>query len=99
MTQVAVQLPDELNRFVQQSIASGAYQNTDEFFVSVLASLKEQAESELSDEEERRLAALRADLQLGVDQLDRGETVKDLDWDDAFLAERHRSFDSRPNAS
>lgn len=94
MTHVAVHLPDELNRFVQQSIASGAYHSTDEFFVSVLANLKEQAELELSDEEERRLDALRADIQLGVDQLDRGESVKDLDWD-AFLAERHRKFESR----
>ena len=94
MTQVAVQLPDDLNRFVQQSIASGAYHNTDEFFVSVLANLKEQAESELSDAEAQRLSGLRADIQLGVDQLDNGESVKNLDWD-AFLAERHRNFDSR----
>ena len=88
--------PDELNRFVQQSIASGAYHSTDEFFVCVLANLKEQAEPELSDEEERRLAALRADIQPGVDQLDRGKSRKDLDWD-AFLVERRRNFESRPN--
>ena len=95
MTQVAVQLPDDLNRFVEQSIASGAYQNTDEFLVSVLGNLKEQAGSELSDQEGQRLSALRADIQLGVDQLNNGESVKNLDWD-AFLAERHRNFDSRP---
>jgi hypothetical protein len=55
--------------------------------------LKEQAESEFTEQEKRRLSALRADLQKGVDQLDRGESVKNLDWD-AFLAERHRNFDS-----
>ncbi len=97
MTQVAVQLPDELNRFVQQSIASGAYHSMDDFFVSVLANLKEQAESELSEAEESRLASLRAEIQLGVDQLDSAESVLDLDWE-AFLAERHRNFESCPNA-
>ena len=94
MIQVAVQLPDDLSRFVEQSIASGAYHNTDEFFVSVLAHLKEQEESELSVEEERRLSSLRGEIQLGVNQLDNGESVKNLDWD-AFLAERHRNLDSR----
>ena len=94
MTQVAVQLPDDLNRFVQQSIASGAYHSADEFFVSVLANLKEQAEAELSEDEAQRLSTLRADIQIGVAHLDNGESVKNLDWD-AFLAERHRHFDSR----
>ena len=97
MTHVAVQLPDELNQFVQQSIASGAYHNTDEFFVSVLATLKEQAVSELSEAEERKLSELRPEIQLGMDQLDRGQSVSNLDWD-AFLAERHRNFDSRTSA-
>jgi Arc/MetJ-type ribon-helix-helix transcriptional regulator len=48
MTQVAIQLPDELSQFVQKSVDSGAYQNADEFFVSVVATFKEQVESRLT---------------------------------------------------
>ena len=56
--------------------------------------LKEYAESELFVEEEPRLSALRVGIQLGVNQLDSGESMENLDRN-AFLAERHRNFDSR----
>ncbi len=94
MTSVAVQLPDDLHGFVEQSVASGAYRNTNEFFVSMLANWKEQAESEHSENENRILSTLRSDIALGTAQLDHGDSVKNLDWD-AFLAERHRDLETR----
>jgi len=97
MTQVAIQLPDELSQFVQKSVDSGAYQSADEFFVSVVATFKEQVESRLTAEEEAKLATLRADVQHAADQLDRGEGIRDFDWD-AFLADRHRAHAARNSA-
>ncbi len=97
MPQVAVQLPDDLNRFVQKSVESGAYHDTDEFFVSMIATFKEQIEASLTTEEETKLTALRADIQLAVDQADRGEVIRGFDVD-GFLAERHRSFAERQRA-
>lgn len=97
MRQVAIQLPDDLDQFVQETVASGAYQNTDEFFVSVLANFRENVESKLSASEEQTLAALRSDINLGVDQLDSGRSVKNLNWD-AFIAERHLDWNSRQSA-
>lgn len=90
MNSVAIQLPDDLTRFVQQSVSSGAYLDTNDFVVSVIATFKEQVEAPFTDEEAVKLATLRTDVQHAADQLDRGEGIRDFDWD-AFLAERHRA--------
>jgi Arc/MetJ-type ribon-helix-helix transcriptional regulator len=89
MTQVAIQIPDELSQFVEESVQSGAYHDTDEFFASLLYSLKEQSDAELTEVERQKLSALRGDIQHAAEQLDRGEGIRDFDYD-AFLAERHR---------
>ena len=89
MTKVAIQIPDELNQFVESSVQSGAYHDADEFFTSVLYNLKEQSDVELTDEERQKLAALSGDIQHAADQLDRGEGVRDFNYD-AFLTERRR---------
>ena len=94
MTEVAVQLPDELGHFVARSIASGAYHTHNELFVSMLATFKEQIEAPINDEEQDKLENLRADIGLAVTQLDQGEGIRDFDWDD-FLEERHRQFAQR----
>ncbi len=91
MTQVVIQLPDDLNRFVNKSVESGDYHNADELFASVLSIFKEQVEAPLIAVEDARLAALRADIQLAVDQADRGEVIHGFDMEE-FLAERHRAF-------
>lgn len=97
MIQVAIQLPDDLNCFVQQSVQSGAYHDTDDFFVSVIATLKEQIESPFTEEEQAKLGSLRQDVQLAVEQLDRGEGIRELDWDE-FIAARHQEFAAPPSA-
>lgn len=89
MTQVAIQLPDDLGQFVQKTVSSGGFHDASEFFTSIVATLKEQAESPLTREEELKLAALRADIQHAVDQAERGEVIRDFSMN-AFLEERHR---------
>ncbi len=97
MTSLAIQLPDDLSQFVRASVNSGGYHNADEFFVSVLSTFKEQVESALTEEESAKLASLRADIQHAVDQVDRGEVIRDFDMT-AFLAERHCEHAARQTA-
>ena len=56
--------PGDLAQFVQREIASGKYQSEAEVICQRLRMLRER---------ERRLEALRRDVQAGLDQLDRGE--------------------------
>ncbi|MES2595387.1 MAG: hypothetical protein V4662_08635 [Verrucomicrobiota bacterium] len=89
MTQVAIQPPDELTQFVNQSLQSGGFHNADEFFISVVSMDKDHVEEGLSEAEQAKLEDLRRDIQTGIDQLDRGEG-SEMNWDQ-FFAERHRS--------
>ncbi len=84
MTQVAIQLPDELSQFVNKTVQAGGYPSTDDFFISVLSTYKGQVEERRSEAAEEKLALLRADVQLAVDQADRGEVIRDFQMD-AFL--------------
>lgn len=97
MTRVAIQIPDELNQFGENSVQSGAYHDADEFLGSELYNLKEQSDAELTEEEQQKLSALRGDIQHAADQLDRGESIRDFSYD-AFLAERHRLHAAGPSA-
>jgi antitoxin ParD1/3/4 len=56
-------IPDELKSFVSSGVASGRFRSEDEAIREGLNLLKER---------EQKLDALRADLQLGIDQLDAG---------------------------
>jgi Arc/MetJ-type ribon-helix-helix transcriptional regulator len=89
MTQVAIQLPDELSQFVNKSVQAGDFHNADEFFISIVSMYKDRVETRLSEADEAKLVALRADIQIAVDQADRGEIIRDFQMED-FLAERHR---------
>lgn len=93
MTQVAIQLPDELGQFVQQSVRNSGFQDTNEFFVSFVASLKDQSEAPLTLEEQAKLASLRADIQHAIAQAERGEIIRDFDMS-TFLEECHREHGS-----
>lgn len=97
MTSLAIQLPDDLGQFVNRAVKSGGYHDTNAFFVSVLATFKEQVESPLTDEESDALHSLKADIQHAVDQADRGEVIRDFDMTD-FLADRHREHAARQTA-
>ena len=97
MTRVAIQLPDELNQFVNQSVQAGDFHNADEFFISVVSMYKDQVEEGLSEAEQKKLENLRRDIQVGVDQLDRCEG-SEMEWD-AFFTERHRAYAERHRVS
>ena len=97
MTRVAIQLPDELNQFVNKSVQAGDFHNADEFFISVVSMYKDQVEEGLGEAEQKKLESLRRDIQVGVDQLDRGEG-SEMDWD-AFFADRHRAYADRHRVS
>ena len=59
-------VPREFDEFVAREIASGKYRSHEEV---VSAGLR------LLQERERKLESLRADIQVGLDQLDRGEGI------------------------
>ena len=96
MTEVAIQLPDELSQFVNRSVQAGEYPNADELFINVLSMYKDQVEERRSESDQATLESLRRDIQTGIDQLDRGE-VSEMDWDQ-FFAERHRAHAERHRA-
>ena len=59
-------LPDDLKKFVQDEVASGRFQSTEHVICEALRRLREH---------ERQLNELRAELQIGIDQLDRGDGI------------------------
>lgn len=57
-------LPDQLDQFVQNQIATGKYGSAEEVLCAALRLLRDR---------DRRLDELRRDVQVGLDQLQRGE--------------------------
>ena len=76
MTHLAVQLPDDLKTFVDQSVKSGAFHDAGDFMVNLLYDIKAQSESGLSEEQQAKLAALRAEIAVGVAQAEAGDFVE-----------------------
>ena len=60
-------IPSDLEQFVQQQLATGEYRSQDEVVVAGLQVLREV---------KRRQAEFRQDVQIGIEQLDRGEGIK-----------------------
>lgn len=65
-----VSLPPELERQIAEKVASGAYDSASEMVREGLRLLLEADETRA-----RRLERLRAEIQVGLDQLDRGEAI------------------------
>ena len=82
MSQIAVQLPAELDAFVESSVASGDYAGPNELVTQALYAYRDRVELDRI-----KLQRLRRDIQTGIDQLERGEFVTDFDVEQ-FLAER-----------
>ena len=61
---MSMSLPQDLQQFVQQEIASGRYRSEEDLVCEGLRLLRER---------ERRLQALREDIKPALEQLDRGE--------------------------
>ena len=73
---MTIAIPSDLDLFVQQQLASGEYRSQEEVVVAGLQVLRE-----LKD----RQADFRRDVQMGVEELDRGEGIK-------LTAEELRAF-------
>lgn len=82
-----VSLTPELEQLIDTKVASGMYHSASEVVRDALRLLVERDELR-----ERRLQALRNDVQAGLDQLENGEVVS---GDEAFGLIRRRSADRR----
>lgn len=81
-----VVLTQELAELVQEQVASGRYQTGAEVVRDALQLLKERSEARA-----RKLEALRREVQIGIDQLDRGEGIEfDVDHPETLLEEIKR---------
>lgn len=76
MTQIAIQLPDELSGFIDQSVKAGSFSGAADFMVNLLYNVKAQSEAELTEEQQAKLSNLRAEMAIGIDEADRGEFVE-----------------------
>lgn len=74
MASVTITLPDTLDRFVQDQVASGAYPDAEAVLRAGVQRLE--AEAELDRVKAERFLAV---VQVGLDQLDRGEFVEVAD--------------------
>ena len=81
MTAHAVQLPADLDAFVREQVKAGSYASADEVILAGVRRFKAQTE----DEAQRRARFFEA-VQVGLDELDRGEGVEVTDIR-AFLDE------------
>ncbi|GAA5136802.1 hypothetical protein GCM10023213_12490 [Prosthecobacter algae] len=93
MTQVAIQLPDDLSQFVNESVQAGDFPTADEFFIHAVSIYKDQIESQFREADATKLERLRQDIQTAADQLDRGEGIE-MDWE-AKRARLHRDHAAR----
>ncbi len=85
MTTHTIEIDEQLDRFVEDRVRSGTYQDTDSVVRAVLGLLKAR-----TDRRQKKLERLRAAIQVGIDQVERGEgvVINDLDsWFDAIEAE------------
>lgn len=80
-----ISLTEMLDRFVEDRVESGAYQNASEVVRAGLRLLQEQ-----TDAHQAKLARLRAAIQVGLDEIERGEAVEVDDveaWIDGLRTE------------
>jgi antitoxin ParD1/3/4 len=72
-----VSLTPELEKYIQKQVASQRYQTASEVVRQAIRMMQT-----AEDYEKARLEALRQDIQVGLDQLDRGEYVEIRDEKD-----------------
>ena len=82
MTTVVVTLRDEDERFLEEAVKFGSFITKSEVIATALELLRKRGEIRTSRRDE-----LKKEIQKGVDQLERGETVEFNV--ESFLAEMH----------
>lgn len=86
-----VSLNPELDRYVQDKVASGSYNSASEVIREALRLLQHE-----DAVREAKLAALKADLQIGINQLDRGEGIDGIEFLNSLIS---RNEEARRKAS
>ncbi len=76
---MTITLPPQLEKRIREKVASGTYPSPNDVLQESLR---------LLDERDRKRAALRADIQVGIDQLDRGEGIDA----DVVFSELHSKY-------
>lgn len=69
-SEMSLNLPPEFERAIRERVESGAYASVDDVFAACLKALGEWEEIQQAKYEQ-----LRADIQVGIDQADRGQLV------------------------
>lgn len=64
MTTLSISLPEPMRQFVEQSVKDGSYSTTSEYIRALIRAEQEKRE---------KLESLRRDIQIGVDEIERGE--------------------------
>lgn len=85
-----LELPTQLETYIEYKVASGLYSNSAEVIRDALRHML------LADEEANRVLRLRAALQVGRDDLDRGDTRRYEATTLAQLQERAHARDDAP---
>ncbi len=88
MTTHTIEIDEPLALFVEDRVRSGSYQDADSVVRAGLGLLKAR-----TDREQRKVERLRAAIQVGIDEIERGEgiIVEDLAaWFDRIEAEIDR---------
>lgn len=67
MTTLSISLPEPMRKFVQQQVKAGNFSTSSEYIRWLLRNEMER---------QSKLAALRKDIQVAIDQVDRGETTE-----------------------
>ena len=89
MTEVAIQIPDDLKPFIDRSVKSGLFSDAADFVVNLLYNVKAESESELSAKNPAKLEGLRAVISVGVNQLRTGQSAE-FDAEDIIARGRAR---------
>lgn len=94
MTAVVENIRQQIDRLAPEEVEELFSELESDFSIRVVRPTYRPVKvEELSAADQAKLAALRHDIQIAADELDRGEGIE-IDFD-AFLAERHRAYAAR----
>ena len=88
-----ISISEQIQQLIKQKVESGHYSSPDEIMDTALR---------LLDERDKKLEALRKDVQVGLDQLERGEYVEYTDETldqlfDKLEAEAFKNLETQPH--
>lgn len=76
MTEVTITILDELKAFINEAVQAGPFSDAADFLVTLLYHAKGQCDAMLAEEQLTKIAALREEIGIGIDQADRNEVVE-----------------------